>query len=118
MSSEKISELSTRLIDSQELVKAECAKWAKKGVDIRYEVRSNREGYKAGALKEGMNHSYVRRCEFVAIFDADFQPDSDFLVRIVPFLVYNPEISLVQSRWKFGKFSHAVQDREYAIFAV
>ncbi|CAA6665201.1 unnamed protein product [Spirodela intermedia] len=95
----------------KELVRAECAKWAKKGVDIRYEVRSDRKGYKAGALKEGMKHNYVRRCEFVAIFDSDFQPDADFLVRIVPFLVYNPEISLVQSRWKFVNASKCLMTR-------
>lgn len=42
-------------------------------------------------------------CDFVAIFDADFQPEFDFLLRTVPFLVHNPEIGLVQARWKFGK---------------
>jgi beta-mannan synthase len=90
---------------SQELVRLECAKWANKGVDIRYEVRSTRAGYKAGALKEGMKHSYVRECEFVAIFDADFQPESNFLWATVPFLIHNPEIALVQARWRFGTFA-------------
>ena len=86
-------------------MRAECSKWAKKGVDIRYEERNSRVGYKAGALREGMKHRYVRRCEFVAIFDADFQPDTDFLKQVVPFLVYNSEISLVQARWKFGMYA-------------
>ncbi|PHT61147.1 putative mannan synthase 11, partial [Capsicum annuum] len=75
--------------------------WAGKGVNIKYEIRDNRKGYKAGALKEGMKHNYVKMCDFVAIFDADFQPESDFLLRTVPFLVHNPEIGLVQARWKF-----------------
>ncbi|PHT61030.1 hypothetical protein T459_35118 [Capsicum annuum] len=48
-----------------------------------------------------MKHNYVKMCDFVAIFDADFQPESDFLLRTVPFLVHNPEIGLVQARWKF-----------------
>jgi beta-mannan synthase len=39
----------------------------------------------------------------VAIFDADFQPDPDFLKRTVPYLVHNPEIALVQARWRFGE---------------
>lgn len=80
----------------------ECKIWQKSGKNIRYAVRDNRCGYKAGALKEGMNHDYVQLCEFVAIFDADFQPESDFLLLTVPFLVHNSELSLVQARWKFG----------------
>lgn len=86
----------------QELVQVECQRWARKGVNIKYEIRENRRGYKAGALKEGMKHSYVRDCDLVAIFDADFQPDADFLRRAVPFLVHNPDVALVQARWKFG----------------
>lgn len=89
----------------QELVQLECQRWASKGVNIKYEVRDNRNGYKAGALKEGMKHSYVKQCDFVAIFDADFQPEPDFLWRTVPFLVHNPQLALIQARWKFGKFS-------------
>lgn len=85
------------------MVEQECKRWASKGVNIKYEIRDNRKGYKAGALKEGMKHNYVKMCDFVAIFDADFQPEFDFLLRTVPFLVHNPEIGLVQARWKFGK---------------
>ena len=80
----------------------ECQRWASKGINIKYEIRDNRNGYKAGALKEGMKHSYVKLCDYVAIFDADFQPEPDFLWRTIPFLVHNPEIALVQARWKFG----------------
>lgn len=88
----------------QELVQLECQRWASKGVNIKYEVRDNRNGYKAGALKEGMKRSYVKQCDHVAIFDADFQPEPDFLWRTVPFLVHNPELALIQARWKFGNF--------------
>ncbi|KAK4353418.1 hypothetical protein RND71_028936 [Anisodus tanguticus] len=83
------------------MVEQECKRWARKGVNIKYEIRDNRKGYKAGALKEGMEHNYVKMCDFVAIFDADFQPEFDFLLRTVPFLVHNPEVGLVQARWKF-----------------
>ncbi|VAH55253.1 unnamed protein product [Triticum turgidum subsp. durum] len=86
----------------KDLVKIECQRWKSKGVNIRYEVRQNRKGYKAGALKEGLMRDYVRECEFIAMFDADFQPESDFLLRTIPFLVHNPDIALVQTRWKFG----------------
>ncbi|URE04031.1 Glucomannan 4-beta-mannosyltransferase 9, partial [Musa troglodytarum] len=86
----------------KELVQIECRRWASKGVNIKYEIRDNRNGYKAGALKEGMKHSYVKQCDYVAVFDADFQPEPDFLWRTIPFLVHNPQIGLVQGRWKFG----------------
>jgi beta-mannan synthase len=86
----------------QELVQMEVQRWASKGINIKYETRSNRKGYKAGALKQGMKHPYVATCEHVAIFDADFQPEPDFLWRTVPFLVHNPQLALVQARWKFG----------------
>ncbi|KAG2584105.1 probable glucomannan 4-beta-mannosyltransferase 11 isoform X2 [Panicum virgatum] len=79
----------------------ECHRWMSKGVNIKYEVRGNRKGYKAGALKEGLKHDYIKDCQYIAMFDADFQPESDFLLRTIPFLVHNPEIALVQARWKF-----------------
>ncbi len=40
-------------------------------------------------------------CEYVAIFDADFKPEPDFLLRTVPYLVGNSEIGYVQTRWTF-----------------
>lgn len=86
----------------QEMVELECQRWAGKGINIRYQIRDNRRGYKAGALKEGMKHDYVKQCEYVVIFDADFQPEPDFLRRAIPFLVHNPDIALVQARWRFG----------------
>jgi beta-mannan synthase len=85
----------------RELVEVECARWAGKGVRIRYENRSNRNGYKAGAMREGLKKHYARECEFVAIFDADFQPDSDFLRRTVPLLRRDPGVALVQARWRY-----------------
>ncbi|KEH24115.1 putative glucomannan 4-beta-mannosyltransferase [Medicago truncatula] len=95
----------------KELVQLECQRWASKGVNIKYEVRDNRNGYKAGALKEGMKHSYVKQCDHVAIFDADFQPEPDFLWRTVPFMVHNPEIGLIQARWKFVNSDECMMTR-------
>ncbi|XP_072980281.1 probable glucomannan 4-beta-mannosyltransferase 11 [Typha angustifolia] len=95
----------------KDLVENECEKWKNKGVNIKYEVRDNRKGYKAGALKEGMKHDYVQECEYIAMFDADFQPESDFLIRTVPFLVHNPQIALVQTRWKFVNADECLMTR-------
>lgn len=97
-------------------MEVECKQWKSAGVNIKYEIRNNRSGYKAGALKEGMKHDYVQHCDYVAIFDADFQPESDFLVRTVPFLVHNHDIGLVQARWKFGEFVKQLNKKILIIF--
>ncbi|KAG2674509.1 hypothetical protein I3843_13G124700 [Carya illinoinensis] len=85
----------------KQMVEVECQRWANKGINIIYQIRETRGGYKAGALKEGLKRSYVKHCEYVAIFDADFRPEPDFLRRAIPFLVHNPQIALVQARWRF-----------------
>ncbi|KAF7820232.1 glucomannan 4-beta-mannosyltransferase 9-like [Senna tora] len=95
----------------KKLVESECKRWESKGINIKYEIRENRKGYKAGALKEGMKHSYVQLCDYVAIFDADFQPDPDFLTRTIPFLFHNPQIALVQARWKFVNADECLMTR-------
>ncbi|KAM1175639.1 hypothetical protein ACFX2I_028022 [Malus domestica] len=95
----------------KDLVELEVKRWAGKGINIKYEIRDNRNGYKAGALKEGMKHSYVKQCDFVAIFDADFQPDPDFLWRTIPFLIHNSDVALVQTRWKFVNSDECLMTR-------
>ncbi|XP_057954199.1 glucomannan 4-beta-mannosyltransferase 2 [Malania oleifera] len=85
----------------KDMVELECQRWASKGINIRYQIRENRTGYKAGALKEGLKRSYVKHCEYVAIFDADFRPEPDYLRRAIPFLALNTNIALVQGRWRF-----------------
>uniref|UniRef100_A0A1J3K4A2 glucomannan 4-beta-mannosyltransferase n=1 Tax=Noccaea caerulescens TaxID=107243 RepID=A0A1J3K4A2_NOCCA len=94
-----------------EMVSMECVKWASKGINIKCERRDNRNGYKAGALKQGMRHSYVKQCSYIAIFDADFQPEPGYLQRAVPFLIHNPELALVQARWKFVNANKCLMTR-------
>ncbi|GAV61779.1 Glyco_tranf_2_3 domain-containing protein, partial [Cephalotus follicularis] len=85
----------------KQMVELECQKWASKGVNITYQIRENRTGYKAGALKEGLKRSYVKHCEYVAIFDADFRPEPDYLKCAIPYFIQNPDLALVQARWRF-----------------
>ncbi|CAO2168584.1 unnamed protein product [Urochloa humidicola] len=85
----------------QMLIKAEVTKWSQRGVNIIYRHRLSRTGYKAGNLKSAMSCDYVKDYEFVAIFDADFQPNPDFLKLTVPHFKGNPELGLVQARWSF-----------------
>ena len=65
------------------------------GVDITYLHRADRTGFKAGALEAGMR---VAKGDFIAIFDADFIPSTDFLERTVPYFG-DPRIAMVQARW-------------------
>lgn len=85
----------------QLLIKDEVMSWQEKGVNIIYRHRLIRTGYKAGNLKSAMGCDYVQNYEFVAIFDADFQPNPDFLKLTVPHFKGNPDIGLVQARWTF-----------------
>lgn len=71
-------------LDVQLLIKAEVQKWQQRGVRILYRHRLIRTGYKAGNLKSAMTCDYVKDYEFVAIFDADFQPAPDFLKKTIP----------------------------------
>src|SRR5438067_551864 len=65
------------------------------GIDITCIHRTDRTGYKAGALEAGLKRA---KGEFIAIFDADFIPTVDFLRRTVPFFG-DPKIAMVQARW-------------------
>lgn len=66
-----------------------------RGIDIRYIHRDHRTGYKAGALKEGMDQS---RGELIYIFDADFVPPPAFIRDTLDFFS-DPEVGMVQARW-------------------
>jgi len=68
--------------------------YQQKGFNIKYIHREDRTGFKAGALKEGLA---VAEGEFVAIFDADFVPNENFLEETIPYFIDN-EIDLVQTR--------------------
>uniref|UniRef100_A0A0D9X1T9 glucomannan 4-beta-mannosyltransferase n=1 Tax=Leersia perrieri TaxID=77586 RepID=A0A0D9X1T9_9ORYZ len=98
------------------LVELECESWANKGVNIKYTIRSSRKGFKAGALKKGMECDYAKQCEYIAIFDADFQPEPDFLLRTVPFLMHNPDVALVQARWAFVNATTSLLTRVQRMF--
>jgi cellulose synthase/poly-beta-1,6-N-acetylglucosamine synthase-like glycosyltransferase len=65
------------------------------GVNVQYVHRAVREGFKAGALREGLKSA---EGDYVAIFDCDFVPRSDFLLRTLPYFS-SEKIALVQTRW-------------------
>ena len=67
------------------------------GIDIKQIRRKERVGYKAGALEYGLN---IAKGEFIAIFDADFLPEGDFLRKTIPHFYKDPKIAVVQTRWQ------------------
>ena len=73
------------------------AEYRAAGFPIEYIHRSNRQGYKAGALQNGLK---TANGEIVAIFDADFIPPVDFLRRTVDFFA-DPKVGMVQTRWGY-----------------
>lgn len=91
----------------QSLVKS----YQEKGFNIKYIHRTDRTGYKAGALKYGLDFA---EGEFVAIFDADFVPNPDFLLKTVPHFT-NPNIGMVQTRWEHLNEEYSFLTRAQAL---
>jgi cellulose synthase/poly-beta-1,6-N-acetylglucosamine synthase-like glycosyltransferase len=81
------------------------------GYDIKHIRRPNRSGFKAGALKAGLE---TARGEFIAIFDADFVPNTDFLLRTLPHFA-NARIGLVQTRWEHLNSEYSLLTRTQAM---
>ena len=65
------------------------------GIPIKHITRTNRQGFKAGALKEGLA---IAKGEFIAIFDSDFVPNPDWLQKTVPYFK-DEKVGVVQTRW-------------------
>ncbi len=82
--------------DTRTIVDRVAAELKAQGHDIQVIRRSNRIGFKAGALNNGMNYT---QAQFFAIFDADFVPPRDFLKRTVAVMLTRPEVGVVQARW-------------------
>lgn len=88
----------TRLLVAQTV-----ASVAEQGVNIRHIHRANREGFKAGALQNGLMQA---EGELIAIFDADFLPERDFLLKTVPQFAAE-DVAFVQTRWAHLNRNHS-----------
>jgi len=92
---------------ASETVEELCAQ----GFNVEYRRRDNREGFKAGALKEGLDETDD---ELVAIFDADFVPPVDFLERTVPYFK-DAKVGMVQTRWGYLNREYSLLTRVQSI---
>ena len=81
--------------ETVQTTKAHVERLAETGLDITHITRTDRTGFKAGALKEGLK---IARGEFIAIFDADFLPQPNWLMRTIPYFK-NHKVGVVQTRW-------------------
>ncbi len=71
------------------------SQYAASGINIKHLTRTVRSGFKAGALKKGLE---TATGEFIVIFDADFMPKPDWLLQTIPYFK-NPNVGVVQTRW-------------------
>ncbi len=97
--------------ETVELAKQIVAKFSELGFDIKYVHRVNREGYKAGALRDGLK---TANGEYIAIFDADFVPKNDFLMKTIPHF-NNANVGMVQTRWEHINEDYSFLTRSQAL---
>jgi len=97
---------------SADIARRACEQWAAKGLPIRYIHRSNRVGYKAGALAEGLT---TASGELIAIFDADFVPPREILYNVVDYFT-DDKVGMVQVRWDHINRNASLLTRSQAIF--
>ena len=81
--------------ETSDICRMEAVKLTQRGFNVKYMHRHGRQGYKAGALQQGLLESSG---EFLVIFDADFIPQPDFLMKTLPYFT-NEKTGLVQTRW-------------------
>jgi len=82
--------------ETQSIARGCVERWRAQGLDVQYVHRKNRQGFKAGALENGLA---LAKGELVAVFDADFVPGPRFLMQTVQFFT-DPRIGMVQTRWE------------------
>jgi cellulose synthase/poly-beta-1,6-N-acetylglucosamine synthase-like glycosyltransferase len=93
-------------------IASECVeRFRESGTDIVYIHRENREGYKAGALREGLKRA---KGELLAVFDADFIPPPEFLRNTVDFFT-DPGVGMVQVRWGHVNLDYSTLTKAQAI---
>lgn len=98
--------------ETTRLLRACIAHHRAQGLEIELVHRRDRQGFKAGALARGLE---TTQGKFIAIFDADFVPPPDFLRRTVPYLIRNPRLGFVQTRWGYLNADYSSLTRAQAI---
>jgi cellulose synthase/poly-beta-1,6-N-acetylglucosamine synthase-like glycosyltransferase len=100
------------LDDSNDETSAIVAAIAARDPRVAHIRRESRDGFKAGALAHGMK---LTEATLFAVFDADFVPPPDILLRIVPHFA-NPRVGMVQARWTHLNRDESLLTRVQALF--
>ncbi len=90
--------------ETLEISRRKVKEYRQKGFDIHLVPRKNRTGFKAGALQHGLRTAHG---ELIAIFDADFLPEPDFLQKTIP-CFNNKNVGVVQTRWEHLNQNHSL----------
>ncbi len=97
--------------ETRELGRRKVAEYASRGYRIEHIRRERRDGYKAGALRDALHRSSG---SFIAIFDADFMPAPDFLLRTIPYF-REERVGVVQTRWEHANEDYGLLTRLQAM---
>jgi cellulose synthase/poly-beta-1,6-N-acetylglucosamine synthase-like glycosyltransferase len=89
--------------DTRQIVDDAARYWNQRGITIHVLRRTERSGFKAGALRHGLTKA---KGELIAVFDADFLPNADFLLRSAPYFI-DRKTGMVQARWGFLNAEHS-----------
>ena len=98
--------------ETRKIARGAVKRWKNQGIDIRYIHRSDRTGFKAGALENGLK---TAKGEFIAVFDVDFVPESDFLMKSIHHFT-DPQVGMVQGRWTHLNGDYSFLTRTQSIF--
>ncbi len=98
--------------DTRELIQREVAALQARGLDVRLLHRTDRTGFKAGALEHGM---HLAKGEFIFILDADFLPQPDILRRTIHYFT-DPGVGMIQTRWGHLNRTYSLLTRVQAMF--
>ena len=97
--------------ETRQIVEERIAYWRSRGRDVVHCTREDRSGYKAGALAIATPKA---KGEFVALFDADFLPQPDFLRSLMPWFD-GPRVGMVQARWGHLNLNESMLTRVQAV---
>jgi len=98
--------------ETREITQAEAARLRQAGFQVYLQQRTDRSGYKAGALEEALK---VAKGEFIYILDADFVPRPDALIALIQFFT-DPRVGMVQSRWSHLNRHYSLLTRIQSLF--
>jgi cellulose synthase/poly-beta-1,6-N-acetylglucosamine synthase-like glycosyltransferase len=98
--------------DMRALAEQRTAAWRARGVNVRHVWRPHRGGYKAGALGAAFEQTSA---EYIAIFDVDYRPQRDFLLKVMKPLIATPGAAFVQARLDYWNRNHSALTRAQAM---